>query len=480
MRLKWKKINKRNQLLTYNMFLTRLFWVVILTCSALSSTFAAPTVAAGKDLFTANCAACHNKNMKDDLTGPALKGVQDRWADKKDLYKWIRGSQALVAAGNPRAVELFNKWKSPMTNFPNFTDEQIESLLMYIDATANAAPAKPAGQADQAGGTSENGESNFLWYALVTVLGLLAIALMRIISNLNNIQRVQGGLTPEKPSLRKSLSTMGAIATIIFCAVLVLGYKMVDNATKMGRTQNYQPEQPINFSHKIHAGINKIDCQYCHDGARRTKAAVIPAANTCMNCHSAVKKGTNTNTAEITKIYASIGFDPIAGKYIPDYDNWSEQQIQDLYTKWISQNYMADNSLTSMNDAGKAHVDSQWEGILAALKNDSNGKIQGPIEWVRIHNLPDHVYFNHSQHVAIGQVACQKCHGKIEEMDVVKQYSTLGMGWCVNCHRETEVKFNDNKFYDQYVLYHKELKSKEKEKVTVEDIGGLECQKCHY
>jgi hypothetical protein len=199
-----------------------------------------------------------------------------------------------------------------------------------------------------------------------------------------------------------------------------------------------------------------------------------------MNCHSAVKKGSTTGTKEITKIYASIGFDPTQNKYIPDYEYWSEKQVEDLYKKWIGQEYMVDNNLTALDENGRMTVENQWEGIVKALKNDSNGKIQGPIEWVRIHNLPDHVYFNHSQHVAIGQVACQKCHGPVEQMDIVHQYSTLGMGWCINCHRETEVKFKDNAYYDQYERYHNELKAGAREKVTVEDIGGLECQKCHY
>ncbi len=141
---------------------------------------------------------------------------------------------------------------------------------------------------------------------------------------------------------------------------------------------------------------------------------------------------------------------------------------------------MAERTLTALDENGRSTVENQWDGIVKALKNDSNGKIQGPIEWTRIHNLPDHAYFNHAQHVAVGQVKCQKCHGPVEEMEEVYQYSTLGMGWCINCHRETEVKFNDNPFYDQYERYHQELKSGKREKVTVADIGGLECQKCHY
>ena len=141
---------------------------------------------------------------------------------------------------------------------------------------------------------------------------------------------------------------------------------------------------------------------------------------------------------------------------------------------------MAKNTLTALDENGRNLVESQWEGIVKALKDDSNGKIQGPIEWTLIHNLPDHAYFNHSQHVAVGQVACQKCHGKVEEMDVVFQYATLGMGWCISCHRETEVKFKENDYYKQYERYHDELKAGKRDKVTVEDIGGLECNKCHY
>ena len=460
------------------MLLKRICWVFSLFLLASVAVQAAPTKEAGKELFSANCGSCHAKNMKDNLTGPALGGVEERWAayPRTDLYKWIRGSQALIAAGHPRATELWNKFKPGiMNNFPGLTDEQIESLLLYIKEPTSS-PVPPPIEEDV---PKESGNM-WLFAGLALILGLLAFALMRIIDNLGNITRVQAGQSPVSRTLSQVLSTKGAVAFLVFALVLFLGYKAVDNATRMGREQNYQPDQPIAFSHKIHAGINKIDCQYCHDGARRSKHSIIPATNTCMNCHSAVKKGTISGTAEITKIFASIGYDPLMSQYIPGYENWSEKQIEDLYKKWIGQEYMSANSLTAMNDAGRTVVETQWEGIVKALKNDSNGKIQGPIEWTRIHNLPDHAYFNHAQHVSIGQVACQKCHGPVEKMDVVYQYSTLGMGWCVNCHRETEVKFADNDYYKQYERYHEELKDGKRTKVTVSDIGGLECQKCHY
>jgi len=461
------------------MLLKRICWVFTLFIAATASLHAGPTKEAGKELFVANCASCHNKNMKDDLTGPALAGTEERWAafPRKDLYAWIRNSQALIATGHPRATELWAKWKPTlMNNFAGLTDEQIESLLLYIKE-----PTAPVAAGPAAGAPVEE-EDGFPWtfVGLASVLVLLAFALMRIVDNLANVSRVKDGLPPVERTAYQILTTKGAIAFLVFGTILIFGYKAVDNATKMGREQGYKPDQPINFSHKIHAGINKIDCQYCHDTARRSKQSGIPGANTCMNCHAAVKKGTISGTSEITKIFASIGFDPIAGKYLDGYENWSDKQIEELYKKWIGQEYMSANSLTALDESGKSVVENQWEGIVGALKNDSNGKIQGPIEWVRIHNLPDHAYFNHAQHVAVGEVACQKCHGKVEEMDIVHQYSTLGMGWCINCHRETEVKFKDNDYYKQYERYHNELKAGTRDKVTVEDIGGLECQKCHY
>jgi cytochrome c2 len=466
------------------MLLKRICWVFILALLATANSYAAPTKEAGKELFIANCASCHNKNMKEKLTGPALGGVEERWSafPRKDLYAWIRNSQVLIASGHPRATELWNTWKpTQMNSFTGLTDEQIESVLLYInDQYTNAG--KPVAGVSVDPGADKKDESSIPWLfvGMAIVLGLLAFALMRIIDNLGNVARVQEGEVPLQKSWVTSLTSKGFVAFAVFAITLLFGYKSVDNATRMGREQNYEPTQPIAFSHKIHAGANKIDCQYCHDSARRSKQSSIPPTSTCMNCHAAIKKGTISGTAEITKIFASIGFDPITGKYIPDYETWSEKQIEDLYKKWIGQEYMAANTLTALDESGRQTVDNQWDGLVKALKDDTNGKIQGPVEWTRIHNLADHAYFNHSQHVAVGKIECQKCHGPIQEMDVVYQYSTLGMGWCITCHRETEVKFKDNAYYNQYERYHKELNDGTRTKVTVADIGGLECQKCHY
>ena len=158
----------------------------------------------------------------------------------------------------------------------------------------------------------------------------------------------------------------------------------------------------------------------------------------------------------------------------------AEEDIEAIFRKWITDDYLDVSGLASLDTKGTREVEKQWKGIKTSLTNETKPSIQGPIEWVRIHNMPDHVYFNHAQHVAVGKVECQTCHGKIEEMEVVAQHSPLSMGWCINCHRETAIDFQGNDYYKSYERYHEELNEGRRDKVSVEEIGGLECQKCHY
>jgi mono/diheme cytochrome c family protein len=447
----------------------------------LSGALRAADIAAGKTLFANNCGTCHAKDMKSKLTGPPLSGVQAKWGDDKALYAWIRNSQALVAAGQPNAVAIWGEYKpTVMTSFPNLKDDEIASILAYV-----ANPNPGGGGVTPALSVKPKKSSNGLMYAFVFVLlAGLALALARIISNLNRNVAASEGINLKPTTWVDTLTSKGVIGFVVFALIVLGGYTTVNNAISLGRSQEYAPTQPIKFSHATHAGIQKIDCQYCHDGARRSKHSIIPATNTCMNCHKAITKGSQYGTAEITKIFASIGFDPSTGKYIPDYDNLKEDQIAAIYKKWIATNYAADKKLDAATaDASKdvkLVADAQWNDIAKSLKTEIKDKVQGPIEWKRVHNLPDHVYFNHAQHVTVGKVACQKCHGEVEKMGTLKQASPLSMGWCVNCHRETEVKFKDNDYYKSYTRYHEEIKKGTREKVTVEDIGGLECQKCHY
>lgn len=443
---------------------------------------------AGKATFKTYCAQCHNRNMKDDLTGPALGAVEERWADydQADLYSWIRNSQALIQEGHPRAVEVYNAWnKVPMNAFPNLTDVEIDNILAYINCTyAGNCPGQPTttdlvGTGGAAG--ADGGSNTGLFVILAVILGILAIVLARIASNLNYMLKVQAGEGEvRRRSLVDILTSKGVIGFLVFALIVLGGYTTVNNAISMGRQQGYQPEQPIKFSHATHAGAQQIDCQYCHDGARRSKHSVIPAANTCMNCHKAIKVGSQYGTAELTKIYASIGYDPASDTYIEDVENKSTEDLKQIYAKWIQNEYMKQDG-AKVNKVEQV-VDEQWDAIVAALTNPAEGdeSVYGPINWVRIHNLPDHAYFNHAQHVSVGKLECQQCHGKVEEMEIVGQYSPLSMGWCINCHRQTEVQFTGNDYYKSYSRYVEELESGERDKVTVEDIGGLECQKCHY
>ena len=441
--------------------------------------------ALGKDIWkTVGCGQCHAANMKDNLTGPALGGVQARWAGepREHLYRWIKNSQKLIGSGeSARAIAVWNEWKpTQMSNYPGLSDGDIEHLLAFINGVYTGSFGQPAGvgpgadaaQADQA-------DNTWLFVVLGGALLLLSLILARITSNLQYMVASSEGATPTRRTLVQVLTSRGVIAFAVFALVVLFGYTTVNHAIDLGRQQDYQPGQPIKFSHETHSGVHQIECQYCHDGARRSKHSVIPAVNTCMNCHRAISYGSKYGTAEITKIFASIGWDPLENAYIANYDQMTNGQVKEIYRKWI-----ANKNLTEGVEADDLEdlVDEQLEGIEEALTNEYTGdeRIAGPIEWTRIHNLPDHAYFNHAQHVTVGNLKCQNCHGPVQEMEVVYQYSPLSMGWCINCHRETEVQFKDNDYYKSYERYHEELNAGVRDGVTVEDVGGLNCQRCHY
>ncbi len=467
-----------------NLRFIKLFNFLAFLCFlAIGSVSAEVSPDAGKKLFKNYCASCHAKDMKSNLTGPALGGTTERWESEEELYAWIRNSQAMIAAGNPRAVELWNQYKPVvMTSFEALTDEEIGSILAYVecihDGSCGGTPTKPG---DEPGVVAEDDNTmTWVYWGLALVLGLLTLMLARVISSLNATAEAKDGTFKPSKSAWQILTSRGVIGFLVFCLVILGGYTTVNKSIDLGRQQGYAPEQPIKFSHKTHAGLHKIECQYCHDGARRSKHSVIPAANTCMNCHKAIKVGSTYGTAELTKIYASVGYDPTSNAYIEDYDNKSEEELKEIYSKWIAANYLDKKGIADLDQEGVRVVDEQWTNIVNSLTNEQKKKVQGPIEWIRIHNLPDHVYFNHSQHVSVGKLECQTCHGPIEKMEVVRQHSPLSMGWCVNCHRETEVKFGENDYYQSYAKFHEEIQEGKREKVTVSDIGGLECQKCHY
>jgi hypothetical protein len=119
-------------------------------------------------------------------------------------------------------------------------------------------------------------------------------------------------------------------------------------------------------------------------------------------------------------------------------------------------------------------------GVTEIAKVISSYENMKPIEWIKVHNLPDHVFFSHAQHVSAGGVDCRECHGNVEEMDVIKQVSDLSMGWCINCHRTRKINFQNNRFYADYAGLADRIGKGEIDSVTVSMVGSVECMKCHY
>jgi mono/diheme cytochrome c family protein len=383
-----------------------------------------PAVERGKKIFKANCTACHKLDKK--LIGPALYKIGEKrslaW-----LKLWIKDNNALRASGDADAKAIFEEYKGmPMTAFPQLSEQDIEDVVKYL----NVGDVKPV----TAKVAISNSDPRFNKPSVSVGTSLVITIIAFLLLSLIVASTVKKKSSEDKePSMIVTLikNPFLQFLTVIFVllggAYLLFGWFM-----QIDVNEGYQPIQPIKFSHKIHAGDNKIDCQYCHSSAKHSKTSGIPSVNVCMNCHKGISEytgelfGGNTKTeldGEIQKMYDAIGWDKENLQYKKDYK-------------------------------------------------------QKPIQWVRIHNLPDFAYFNHSQHVTVAGVSCQKCHGPVETMDEVKQSTKLTMGWCIECHKTTEVNMKDNGYYKNI---HEQLSKKYGiEKVTEAQMGGQECGKCHY
>ena len=418
----------------------KLIFSILLPTLVLLGTTTITKAQDGKALFQSNCASCHNPFKV--ITGPALQGVTSRVPDKTLLHAWIHNNQKVLASGNPYFTALFNQFnKTPMNVFPDLSDKDIDAILNYVETakppTAGGAGGEPEGSASAKAAESDN---TLLYGILTLILAVIMMVLLQVNSSLKKLADDKDGVPSSEPI--PFWRNKVYITLIVLVLFVVGGYWVVEGAVGLGRQQGYQPEQPIFYSHKVHAGINQISCLYCHSNALDSKHATVPPLNVCMNCHAAIndyshgpklyrEDGSEVDgTAEIQKLYSYTGYDPKTSTY-----------------------------------------------------NTANAK---PVEWIKIHNLPDHVFFSHAQHTNAGKVQCQTCHGPIQEMNEVKQFAPLSMGWCINCHRTTKVNFpdsagnNGNKFYSIYERFHKDLRTGNMDSVTVENIGGTECQKCHY
>ena len=363
--------------------------------------FSASVVSAqdGKALFTSKgCVACHNIGGG-KLVGPDLKGVTER-REQDWLIKFIQSSQTVIQSGDEEAVKLFEEYNKMVMPNADVTDEEAIAILDYIkNYDAQAAKAEPEVVKEKVADPNflENDFSKlvpdfsiwFVVFVLIMIVSIVDLAFTKV--------------------LKVRFLHVAAILISIY-VIFEIGKAEAQN---LGRTPGYEPDQPIAFSHKIHAGENNIDCKYCHFTATESKHSGIPSVQLCLNCHNVIKEGTNSGKDEIAKIHAAV----------------------------------------------------------------KEGK---QVEWVKVHNLPDHVYFSHAQHVNAGGLDCAECHGEVEKMGRLQQVNDLSMGWCIDCHRTKEVKFESNEYYKNFTELHEKLKAGKITKVTPEDIGANDCQKCHY
>lgn len=421
--------------------------------------FLSPSIsfADGGGNFKAKCSSCHQPHKNG--TGPKLFQARQKWstggAKEGSIYQWVNNWQT-AAANDPYAAGV-SKWSATaMSAFPELTKVQIDEILDWVDAQPDPATAGPANGTPVVDGedpaSSEEGGNTWMWLILSTMFIIIILS----VGGVRRQLKISTGESPSDDNLTyteefkawawKYRLPVGLGTLVIFLSLIVT---LFQGLYSINIVENYQPSQPIAFPHDKHAGVNGIDCKYCHNSVTKSKSAGIPTVNVCMNCHKQINGEGKPYAAEIKKIYSAAGYDPTgSGKYT------------------------------------------------------GNTK---PIVWNKVHVLPDHVYFNHSQHVVVGGIDCKQCHGDmtkmseavkvqpVEELNKIEgniklSKPTLTMGWCIECHGAKEVSLGDGKngYYDEI---HRRLRDNDKSlykkylkdgKVTVSELGGWECAKCHY
>ena len=436
--------------------------------SALTIVFVAGTTttyAQGDALFKAKCASCHQPHKNG--TGPKLFQVRQKWSDggakEGSIYPWVNNWQT-AAASDPYAQTVSTWSPTAMSAFPELKKEEINSILDWVDSQPEpgAAPADGSAPADgmtPVEGETEDSSTSWIWIILGVIFFTVILAIggvrrqLKFVSDENAGNDSNDNLTYAeelKAWAWKYKTYVGVSALVVVISLIVTLFL---GLYSIGVVEEYQPSQPIAFPHAIHAGTNGIDCKYCHNSVTKSKSAGLPTVNICMNCHKQVNGRTPAQQEQIAKIYDAAGWNPEgAGKY--------------------------------------------------------TGKTK-PIIWNKVHVLPDHVYFNHSQHVVVGGVDCKQCHGDMTKMvetakvqttaelnkvegNVPLTKPTMTMGWCIECHGVKEIStgaITDTKKDGYYAEIHKRLLNNDKTlygkylqdgKVTVSELGGWECAKCHY
>ncbi|MCB2407539.1 c-type cytochrome [Hymenobacter lucidus] len=383
----------------------------------------AAAISAGAALFTQNCAQCHAIN--DVVVGPALKDVHKRrtisW-----LIPWIKNSSKVVASGDEYAVKIFNQYqKQQMPSF-QLSDAEITSIISYVAAesdkpsaaTTGGVTKENVGDADGAGGaTAANASSStmdILLIVLVVVLLVLVVTLVIIANIMKDVLRGRKDLDGRDVEQLEQRFDLAKIYKSPVVRGLALGLFAL-----VVLYESVQGVMAIGLTQGYQPTQPIAFSHKLHAGENQIN---------CSYCHTSVYKSKSAN-------------------------------------------------IPSANICMNCHAQIKTESpeikkIYRAIERKQ------PIQWVRIHNLPDLAYFNHSQHTQVGGIECQTCHGPIQNMEVVYQYSALTMGWCINCHRETPLNTKGNGYYNNLVKLHD--KANGAAPFTVSSNGGTECSKCHY
>lgn len=474
----------RYRLAEYQLFAVITFLLVLPLCSFSQD---------GKELFERNCTVCHQLG-KGKLVGPDLQGVTER-REKQWLFNFIHNSQEVIKSGDPIAVKLYEEYnKSLMPPFTQLSDAEINSIIDYI---SNWQPEKVEIVAvdvnKKTGFTHDEylrGER--LFYGLIP---LEAGGSYNCTNCHNTISSDTLNWNPSAMDLARSFMDPKGM-NIYQSMGQPVSAKMEEahKGIKMNETEvQYIAAFLSHFStvempeHKILPvklllflafaflmTLALIDLLFTKRVKYRIIHALILVVGLSVHSYLAVIEAQNLSRTE---------------GYAPD------QPIKFSHKIHVGQNktdcrychhtvdYSKSANIPSNNVCLNCH------NVVRTGTNSGNFEINKihravasgtPVQWIRVHSLPDYTFFSHAQHANVGKLECQTCHGKVEEMDILRQVSDLSMGWCVNCHRDTEVNFYGNSYYSIYKGLNKNGPNGKREPVHVDDIGGIDCMKCHY
>ena len=422
----------------------------------------------GEKLFKANCASCHNPVK--NATGPKMQGVLQKWIDAGEeelIYKWVQNPSKLYNSGKSKMAKAIWDWSpTAMTPQGHLSREEVESIFAYVDNYAPPVAAVGGGVSSGDSITTESDSSEYWWWIISFILVFVLFAILGVRRELSAAVAAKEGLLVDPTSTFVTSAQQWFLRNWFVTVLLVVGValfagvELFGRAYQLGVYEDYMPSQPVAYSHKLHAGKMGIECKYCHHSAEKSKHAGIPSVNVCMNCHAIVHEGPQYGTEEIDKLHKASGYNKNKQAYNID---------------------------------------------------EFGDRIEEPIVWNKAHNLPDHVYFSHAQHVHpnTGNIDCRQCHGpvqtytlgRVSTIDEVNAYAAtddgmergliqltkplLTMGWCIECHNKKEIDLTSSGYYKEIhnrIKLRADINNKifEDDKVTVKELGGWECAKCHY